>query len=94
MRSLSGNLYCAACIDNHSLYFQPNKSDTINSYKQDEVLIETHSGHRIKFSHLDQGGEFLSKEIKSHQDSEGTKCKLTVHDSPPQNGVSECGMQT
>ena len=55
VRSLSGNLYCAAHMDDHShetsLYFQPNKSDTINSYKQDEALIETHSGHRIKFSH-------------------------------------------
>ena len=29
-----------------------------------------------------------------YQDSKGTVCKLTVHDSPPQNGISECGMQT
>ena len=98
MRSLSSNLYCAAHIGDHShkmpLYFQPNKSDTIKSYKQDEALIKTHSGHRIKFSHSDQGGEFLSKEIKSYQDSKGTVCELTIHDSPPQNGVSEHGMQT
>ena len=57
MRSLGGNLYCAACIDDHSckmsLYFQPNKSNMIKSYKQDEALIETHSGQRIKFSHSD-----------------------------------------
>ena len=57
VRSLRGNLYCTACIDDHScemsLYFQPNKSDTIKSYKQDEALIETHSGQRIKFSHSD-----------------------------------------
>ena len=32
------------------LYFQPNKSNTIKSYKQDEALIKTHSGQRIKFS--------------------------------------------
>ena len=57
VRNLGGNLYCTAHIDNHScetsLYFQPNKSDTIKSYKQDEALIETHSGQRIKFSHSD-----------------------------------------
>ena len=56
-RSLSGNLYCATCIDDHShetsLYFQPNKSDTIKSYKWDEALIKTHSGNRIKFSRSD-----------------------------------------
>ena len=98
VRSLSGNLYCTACIDDHShetsLYFQPNKSDTIKSYKWDEALIETHPGNRIKFSHSDQGGAFLSNEIKSHQDSQGTIHKLTVHDSPSQNGVSEHRMQT
>ena len=98
VRSLSGNLYCTAHIDDHScemsLYFQPNKSDTIKPYKQDEALIETHSGNRIKFSHSDRGGEFLSNKIKSHQDSRGTICKLIVHDSPPQNGVSKRGMQT
>ena len=93
MRSLGGNLYCAAHIDDHShetsLYFQPNKSDTIKSYKQDEALIETHSGQRIKFSRSDQGGEFLLNKIKLYQDSKGTVRELTVHDSPPQNGVSE-----
>ena len=96
VRSLGGNLYCAAHIDGHShkmsLYFQPNKSDTIKSYKQDEALIKTHSGQRIKFSCPDQGGEFLWNEIKSYQDSKGTVHELTVHDSPPQNGISECGM--
>ena len=98
VRSVGGNSYCAARIDDHShktsLYFQPNKSDTIKSYKQDEALIETHSGQRIKFSHSDRGGEFLSNEIKSYQDSKGTVCELTVHDSPPQNSVSERGMRT
>jgi len=29
-----------------------------------------------------------------HQDAKGTLRELTVHDSPPQNGVSECGMCT
>jgi hypothetical protein len=32
--------------------------------------------------------------MKRHQDAKGTLHKLTVHDSPPQNGVSERGMQT
>ena len=77
-----------------SLYFQPNKSDTIKSYKQDEALIETHSGQRIKFSRSDWGGEFLSNKMKSYQDSKGTVHELTVHDSPPQNSVSEHGMRT
>ena len=39
-------------------------------------------------------GEFLSEELKKHQDLKGTVRELTVHDSPPQNGVAERGMHT
>ena len=45
VKSLSRNLYVAARMDDHTrenkLYFQPKKSNTFNSYKWDEVLIET-----------------------------------------------------
>jgi hypothetical protein len=98
VRSLNGNHYVAACTDDHTcenkLYFQPKKSDTFKSYKQDEALIKTQSGGKVKVSHTDQRGEFLSKEIIQHQDMKGTLHKLTVHDSPPQNGVAKQGMRT
>ena len=96
--SLSGNLYVAARTDDHTrenkLYFQPKKSDTFGSYKRDEALIETQSGNKIKVSRSDRGGEFLSKELIQHQNTKGTLRELTVHDSPPQNGVAERGMCT
>ena len=98
VKSLNGNYYVAAHTDDHTcenrLYLQPMKSDTIKSYKRDEALIETQSGNQINFSCSDRVGEFLSKEMIDHQDAKGTHRKLTVHDSPPQNGVSECGMCT
>ena len=98
MKSLNGNYYVAAHTDDHTrknqLYFQPKKSDTIKSYKRDEALIETQSGNRIKFSCSDRGGEFLLKEMIDHQDAKGTLRELTVHDSPPQNGVAKHGMRT
>ena len=98
VKSLSGNLYMATRIDDASretaLYFQVKKSQTIDSYKHDETLIETQTGNRIKVLRSDRGGEFLSDELKHHQDMRGTKRKLTVHDSPQQNGVSEHGMCT
>ena len=54
VRSLSGNLYVAACIDDayckSMLYFQVKKSQTIDSYKHDEVLIKTQTGNQIKVS--------------------------------------------
>ena len=57
VQSLSGNLYMAVCIDNATcktmLYFQVKKSQTIDSYEHDEVLIEMQTGNHIKVAHSD-----------------------------------------
>ena len=93
VRSLSGNLYVAVCIDDAThetmLYFQAKKSQTINSYKHDDALIETQTGNCIKVACSDQGGEFLSDDLTWHQDMRGTKHEFTVHDSPQKNGVAK-----
>jgi hypothetical protein len=98
VKSINGNYHVAARIDDSTrqtkLYFQAKKSQTFELYKKDEAYIETQSGKCIKIFRSDKGGEFQSTHIISHQDSKGTKRELTVHDSPPQNGVSECGMRT
>ena len=98
VKSLNGNSYVVVCIDNATretcLYFQKQKSQTIDSYKVGEAYIETQTGNRIKTVHSDQGEEFLSEQLKNHQDQRGTAQELMVHDSSPQNGVAECGMHT
>ena len=76
------------------LYFQAKKSQTIDSYKCNEALIEMQTGNCIKVAHSDQGGEFLSNDLTWHQDMGGAKHELTVHDSPQQNGVAKHGMRT
>jgi hypothetical protein len=75
------------------LYFQEKKSQTFQSHNKDEAYIENQTGKHIKISHSDRGGEFLSTQMINHQDEKGTKRELTVHDSPPQNGVSKRGMK-
>ena len=98
VKSINGHFYVAARIDDATrqtkLYFQEKKSQTFNSYNKDEAFIETQTGNRIKVCRSDRGGEFLSTQMINHQDDKGTKRELTVHDSPPQNGVSERGMRT
>ena len=74
------------------LFFQKKKSETITLYKKDEVYIKMQTGHEIKYSCSDHSGEFLLKELTEHQDVQGTQRELTIHDSPQQNGVSNCGM--
>ena len=95
-KSLNGHSYVAARINDATremkLYFQEKKSQTFESYKRDEALIETQTGNRIKTVRSDQGGEFQSTQMINHQDQRGTVRELMVHDSPPQNGVAECGM--
>ena len=98
VKSINGNHYVAARIDDATrqtkLYFQKKKSETYHSYLKDEAYIENQYGNQIKSSRSDRGGEFLSEKLIKHQDFKGTKRELTVHDSPPQNGVSERGMRT
>ena len=52
VKSLNGNLYIAARIDDETremkLYFQTKKSQTVDLYKLDEAYIETQSSNCIK----------------------------------------------
>ena len=92
VKSLNRNHYVAAWIDDATrqtkLYFQAKKSQMFDSFKKNEAYIETQTRKCIKVCHSDKGGEFMSTKMTDHQDSKGTKRELTVHDSPPQNGVS------
>ena len=38
---------------------------------------------------MTRGGEYLSKEFIKHLAKHGTEQKLTVHDTPEENGVAE-----
>jgi hypothetical protein len=93
VQAIDGSSYCAARVDDATwetkLYFLKKKSETEAAYKKDEVYLETQTGHHIKYACSDRGGEFLSTALKEHQDQKGTTCKLAVHDSQSQNGVSE-----
>ena len=98
VKSINRNHYLAARIDDAThetkLYFQEKKSQTFESYKKDEAYIETQTGNWIKVVCSDQGGEFLTKKFTDYQDMRSTVRQLTIHDSPPQNGVAERGMCT
>ena len=90
--------YAAVCKDNVTQtvkpYFLAKKSKTFNSYKQDEAWILNYRGRPTSYAGFDHGGEFMSNEFNQHLKSKGTQCELTIHDSLPQNGVSERGMHT
>ena len=43
----------------------------------------------IKLLVLDHGGEYTSKEFNDYLAKQGTNHRLTVHDTPESNGVTE-----
>ena len=43
----------------------------------------------IKALHLDQGGEYLSKQFDQHLAAAGTVQKLTTYDTPQLNGMAK-----
>ena len=49
----------------------------------------TQLGASIKKLHSDWGGEYLDKDFISYLKSIGTEQKLTVHNTPSQNGIAE-----
>jgi len=60
------------------------------AYKTFEAWVETHLKTGIVCLHSDHGGEYMLKELIAYLDEGGTACKLAVHDTPKENGVSEC----
>ena len=98
VKSLGGKSYAAVRKDDATRmvkpYFLAKKSETFSHYKEDEAWILNHGGKATSYARFDRGGEFLSNEFTQHLKQRGTQRELTVHDSPPQNGVSERGMRT
>ena len=74
-------------------YFLAKKSKTFSHYKEDEAWILNHGGKATSYACFNCGGEFLSNEFAQHLKQRGTQRELTIHDSPPQNGVLERNMR-
>jgi hypothetical protein len=93
VESLGGKSYYVSFTDDakrHThLYLLRLKSETFEAYKRFEAWVLTKFGVRIKTLCSDHGGEYLSDEFTEHLETNGTTHKLTVHDTPEQNGVAE-----
>ena len=54
-----------------------------------KTMMSWQCGVCVKTLFSDQGGEYTSKEFDDYLARKGTKHRLTVHDTPKQNGVAE-----
>ena len=71
------------------LYLLWAKSDAFQTYKEYKAWCQTQLDASIKVLHSDRGEEYLDKESILHLKKQGTNQKLTIHDTPSQNGVVE-----
>src|SRR5258707_2041941 len=71
------------------LYLLRRKSDTFAAYKEYKAWCHTQMMAPIRALRSDRGGEYLSNKFRAHLKAAGTEHRLTVHDTPAQNGVVE-----
>ncbi len=91
--TLGGRCYYITFTDDCArltqLHLLKSKDEAYQAYKEFEAWLETQLGARVKTLHSDHGREYLGKEFVLHLKESGTTQKLTVHDTPQQNGVAE-----
>src|SRR5260370_11738859 len=72
------------------MFLMRTKDEAIGAYKSYEAWATMQQHCRaIKVLRSDQGGEYLSKDFDQHLAKSGTARKLTTHDTPQLNGITE-----
>ncbi|KAJ3496166.1 hypothetical protein NLJ89_g10524 [Agrocybe chaxingu] len=93
VESINRKQYFVSFTDDHSrftkIYLVRTKDETFESYRSYEAWLKTQHNVCVKTLHSDRGGEYLSSEFSEHLQKAGTTRRLTVHDTPEYNGVSE-----
>jgi transposase InsO family protein len=93
-QAIGGKQYWITFIDEYTcwgeVYFMKAKSEALLKYKTFEAWFEKQHSIQIKRLQSDRGGEYLSNKFNEYLDSRGIVRKLTVHDTPWQNGIAEC----
>ena len=91
--SLGGSKYIVTFTDDYSrfasVYFLEKKSEVFTVFKEYKQQVEVFHGRKIKAFQTDGGGEYISNEFKQFLKDYGIVHRITVRDSPEQNGVSE-----
>ena len=71
-----------------------HKSDALTAWVNFSTELFTQYGIKVKLLQSDNDAVFTSAEFTRYLQSQGTKPRLTVHDTPQQNGVAERTHQT
>jgi len=69
--------------------FIRNKNEVLKIFKEYKALVERQTGRKIKCLQSDNGTEYCNTEFDNYLRECGIKRRLTVPQSPQQNGVAE-----
>jgi hypothetical protein len=93
IQTLGGCRFYITFTDDYShhshFYLLCKKLNASTAYKSLKVWSKLHLNALIKVLHSDCGGEYLFNPFTNHLSAASTKQKLTVHNTPEENGVSE-----
>ena len=93
VRAIGGDQYSVTWIDGSTRYGVVEgmraKSETFKEYKAYEAWLRVQLNKAIKNLQSDRGGEYIGNEFSEYLRQQGTARLLTVHDSPPSNGIAE-----
>ena len=70
-------------------YLLFSKADVFTTYQSFAAWVSNHLQTKIKCLHSDRSGEYMLDAFITFLDEQGTTWKLTVHDTPEENGVAE-----
>ena len=91
--SLGGHKHILTFIDEFSrfttVYLLQTKDETIHKWRIYRAKMERLHSRKIKELHCDNGGEYISNEMKDELRIEGIGLTTTQADSPQQNGIAE-----
>ena len=92
-RTFNGFRYFVTFIDDFShmvaVYLMKSKDETLQSFKSYEAMATSHFNLSISRLRCDNGGEYVSGEMKTFCDTKGIVLEYTTPYSPELNGVSE-----
>lgn len=91
--SLSGFKYFVTLIDDHSrfcvLYFLKKKSEVPEKIQEFVRMVKTQQGRVPKAIRSDNGGEYVSAELRKFYKQNGIQAQYPTSYSPQSNGVAE-----
>lgn len=91
--SHSGKKYFITFIDHYShfgvIYFMENKNEAFEKFKMYLALVETKFKSVPQRLRCDNGGEYVSHQLKNLCKQKGIKIEYTIPRTPEQNGVAE-----